>query len=73
LLILNYCGRFGFRHIQKQEIIMKKVNAFENEIFDHYRTRVKEIGKSINLLKSHGYTVVDLEGKIIENEVKLTE
>jgi hypothetical protein len=52
---------------------MNKVNAFENEIFDHYRTRVNEIGKSINLLKSHGYTVVDLEGKIIEEEIKVTE
>jgi len=52
---------------------MNKVNAFENEIFDHYRSKVKEIGKSINLLKSHGYTVVDLEGKIIEEEVKINE
>ena len=52
---------------------MNKVNAFENEIFDHYRTRVKEIGKSINLLKSHGYIIVDLEGKIIDNEIKIIE
>ena len=35
--------------------------------------RVNQIGKSINLLKSHGYTVVDLKGKIIENEIELTE
>lgn len=49
---------------------MSKVNAFENEIFDHYRQRVNQIEKSINLLRSHGYTVVDLEGKIIEEEVK---
>lgn len=49
---------------------MSKVNAFENEIFDHYRKRVNQIQKSINLLRSHGYTVVDLEGKIIEEQVK---
>ena len=49
---------------------MSKVNAFENEIFDHYGKRVNQIEKSINLLRSHGYTVVDLEGKIIEEEVK---
>jgi hypothetical protein len=49
---------------------MSKVNAFENEIFDHYRKRVNQIEKSINLLRSHGYTIVDLEGKIIEEEVK---
>ena len=49
---------------------MSKVNAFENEIFDHDRKRVNQIEKSINLLRSHGYTVVDLEGKIIEEEVK---
>jgi len=49
---------------------MSKVNAFENEIFDHYRKRVNQIEKSINLLRSHGYTVVDLEGKIIKEEVK---
>ena len=49
---------------------MNKVNAFENEIFDHYRKRVNQIEKSINLLRSHGYTVVDLEGKIIEEKVE---
>ena len=47
----------------------------ESETFEHYRIqeRIKQIRKSINLLKSHGYTVVDLEGKIIEEEVKLAE
>ena len=49
---------------------MSKVNAFENEIFDHYRKRVNQIEKSINLLRSHGYTVVDLEGKIVEEKVE---
>ena len=43
--------------------------SIENEIFDHYRKRVNQIEKSINLLRSHGYTVVDLEGKIIEKEI----
>ena len=49
---------------------MSKVNALENEIFDHYRKRVNQIEKSINLLRSHGYTIVDLEGKIIEEKVE---
>jgi len=38
----------------------------ENEIFDHYRQRVKKIGDAIELLKFHGYTIIDLEGKIIQ-------
>jgi hypothetical protein len=42
----------------------------ENETFDHYRKRVNQIEKSINLLRSHGYTIVDLEGKIIEEKVE---
>lgn len=50
---------------------MSKANALENEIFDHYRKRVNQIEKSINLLRSHGYTIVDLEGKIIEKEIKV--
>ena len=50
---------------------MSKANALENEIFDHYRKRVNQIEESINLLRSHGYTVVDLEGKIIEKEIKV--
>lgn len=49
---------------------MSKANALENEIFDHYRKRVNQIEKSINLLRSHGYTVVDLEGKIVEEKVE---
>ena len=49
---------------------MSKANAFENEIFDHYRKRVNQIEKSINLLRSHGYTIVDLEGKIIEEKIE---
>ena len=30
---------------------MSKANALENEIFDHYRKRVNQIEKSINLLR----------------------
>tara|TARA_R110000744_G_scaffold948_1_gene3494 strand:- start:5032 stop:5181 length:150 start_codon:yes stop_codon:yes gene_type:complete len=44
---------------------MNKVNAFENEIFDHYRQRAKEINKAIELLREHNYIIVDLEGQII--------
>tara|TARA_R110002167_G_scaffold2540_4_gene12839 strand:- start:541 stop:690 length:150 start_codon:yes stop_codon:yes gene_type:complete len=48
---------------------MSKVNAFENEIFDHYRQRAKAINEAIELLKEHNYTVIDLEGKWI-NKLK---
>ena len=44
---------------------MNKVNAFENEIFDHYRERAKAINKAIELLKEHNYTIIDLEGNWI--------
>jgi hypothetical protein len=42
------------------------------ETFEYYKIqqRVKEIKKCINILKSHGYTIVDLEGKIIEKDIK---
>lgn len=43
-------------------------NAFENQIFHHYRQKAKEINKSIELLVEHNYTVVDLEGHIINKE-----
>ena len=49
---------------------MNKVNAFENEIFDHYRQRAKEINKAIELLREHNYIIVDLEGQIIRKETK---
>tara|TARA_R110000796_G_scaffold83244_2_gene182279 strand:+ start:102 stop:254 length:153 start_codon:yes stop_codon:yes gene_type:complete len=49
---------------------MNKVNAFENEIFDHYRQKAKEINKAIELLKEHNYIIVDLEGQIIRKETK---
>ena len=34
---------------------MNKVNAFENEIFDHYRQKAKDINKAIELLREHKY------------------
>lgn len=47
----------------------------ESETFEHHRIqeKIRQIRKSINLLKSHGYTIVDLEGKIIDNEIKVIE
>ena len=49
---------------------MNKVNAFENEIFDHYRQKAKDINKAIELLREHNYIIVDLEGQIIRKETK---
>ncbi len=46
-----------------------KPNAFENEIFDHYRQKAKEINKAIELLREHNYVIVDLEGQIIRKEI----
>ena len=48
------------------------VDPINGETFEHYKIqqRVKEIKKCINILKSHGYTIVDLEGKIIEKDIK---
>jgi biotin operon repressor len=42
------------------------------ETFEYFRIqeRVKEIKKCIDTLKSHGYTIVDLEGKIIQNKIE---
>jgi|TARA_R110001632_G_scaffold42446_1_gene107427 hypothetical protein len=46
--------------------------CINGETFEYYRIqeRVKEIKKCVNVLKSHGYTIVDLEGKIIEKDIK---
>lgn len=46
----------------------KENNAFENQIFDHYRQEAKKINKAIELLVEHNYTVVDLQGQIINKE-----
>jgi len=45
-----------------------KPNAFENQIFEHYRERAREINKAIELLKEHNYTVIDLEGNWIKKD-----
>ena len=49
----------------------KEHNAFENQIFDHYRQKAKELNKAINLLTEHNYTVIDLQGKWITKENKI--
>jgi hypothetical protein len=43
-------------------------HAFENQIFNHYREKAKEINLAIELLVEHNYTVVDLQGQIINKE-----
>ena len=43
-------------------------NAFENQIFHHYREQAKSINDAIELLVKHNYTVVDLQGKIINKD-----
>ena len=40
-------------------------NAFENQIFDHYRTKAKEINTAIELLLEHNYRVIDLQGNFL--------
>lgn len=40
-------------------------HPLENQIFDHFRTKAKNITDSIRLLAKQGYTVIDLEGQII--------
>jgi len=49
----------------------KTTMPISNEIFEHYRIqeRVKLIKNAIELLKLHGYTIVDLEGQIIKKEI----
>ena len=44
----------------------KENNAFENQIFDHYRQQAKKINKAIELLIEHNYKVIDLENQIID-------
>lgn len=46
----------------------KEHNAFENQIFDHYRQEAKKINKAIELLVKYNYTVLDLQGQIINKE-----
>jgi len=46
----------------------KDNNAFENQIFDHYRKQAKIINNAIELLVKHNYTVIDLQGEIINKD-----
>jgi hypothetical protein len=49
-------------------------NAFENQIFDHFREKVKAINNAIELLIEHKYKVIDLENQIIDkNNIKNLE
>jgi hypothetical protein len=48
-------------------------HPFENQIFDHYRQKAKEINEAIELLIEHNYTVVNLEGQILNKETILNE
>jgi predicted ribonuclease YlaK len=53
----------GSSRINTKKIIM----SITNEIFETYRIqeRAKEQNKAVKLLASQGYTIVDLEGNII--------
>ena len=48
------------------------LDPINGETFEYYRIqqRVKQIEMCINTLKSHGYTIIDLEGTIIEKDIK---
>ena len=39
-------------------------HAFENQIFEHFRTHQKHIDVAKNLLKDNGYIVVEAKNKI---------
>ena len=39
-------------------------HAFENQIFEHYRTIEKELDAAKKLLKNNGYIVVETKNKI---------
>tara|TARA_R110000803_G_scaffold63573_2_gene124255 strand:+ start:347 stop:493 length:147 start_codon:yes stop_codon:yes gene_type:complete len=43
-------------------------HAFENQIFEHYRTQAKAINDAIELLKEHNYIIIDLEGNWIKKD-----
>jgi predicted ribonuclease YlaK len=53
----------GSSRINSKKIIM----PISNEIFETYRIqeRAKEQNKAVRLLAAQGYTIVDLEGNII--------
>jgi len=39
-------------------------HAFENQIFEHYRTKQKELQEAKKLLQSNGFIVVETKNKI---------
>jgi hypothetical protein len=39
-----------------------KNNAFENQIFDHFRKTQKTIDDAVKLLKDNNYKVIDSKG-----------
>jgi len=43
-------------------------NAFENQIFNHFREKVKAINDAIELLIEHNYKIIDLENQIIDKD-----
>ena len=43
-------------------------NAFENQIFNHFREKVKSINSAIELLVEHNYKIIDLENQIIDKD-----
>jgi len=49
----------------KDKIMKHEHHPFENQIFDHYRTKAKEINKAIELLLEHNYRVIDLQGNFL--------
>tara|TARA_B100001063_G_C16441977_1_gene394028 strand:- start:59 stop:268 length:210 start_codon:yes stop_codon:yes gene_type:complete len=58
---LNYLNDNYFREINfiKKTSKMNKTNAFENEIFNHFRVKEKKITEAIKLLKLNGYKVYE--------------
>ena len=41
-------------------------NAFENQIFNHFREKVKALHNAMELLIEHNYKIIDLENQIID-------
>ena len=55
-------------HTQGQKIKIKIMahtpNAFENEIFEHFRTKEKRLKEAKKLLKNNGHIVIEAKNKI---------
>ena len=48
-----------------------EIHAFENEIFDHFRSEVKEKKKWIKKLKEEGFVVYEKGKKRNEDKIKV--